>query len=116
LNRRVAVRFQVRWDNQTLIFQDVLGLDVAGTARTITLKNGRFAGTTPFRDWLRRLQASSRRVPLTVSRVDDLNRPTTVWTISGAFPAKVTGPELNAAANDVAIETLEITCDGVTVG
>ncbi|HEU5013486.1 MAG TPA: phage tail protein [Roseiflexaceae bacterium] len=35
------------------------------------------------------------------------------WTFERAFPAKLTGPELNASQNNVAVETLELSHEGL---
>jgi len=37
------------------------------------------------------------------------------WNLAGAYPHKWTGPALNTASNQVAIETLEISFESVTV-
>lgn len=38
------------------------------------------------------------------------------WTFDGAYPIKWTGPSLNANENAVAIETLELTHEGMELG
>ncbi len=35
------------------------------------------------------------------------------WTLTNAFPVKLTGTSLNAQANELAIETLEVTHEGI---
>jgi phage tail-like protein len=35
------------------------------------------------------------------------------WKLSRAFPVKWSGPDLKAAASDVALETLELSCEGL---
>jgi phage tail-like protein len=35
------------------------------------------------------------------------------WRFERAFPAKLSGPELNASQNSVAVETLELTHEGL---
>jgi phage tail-like protein len=37
------------------------------------------------------------------------------WTLTNAVPTKITGADFNAAGNDVAVESLEITHDALTV-
>jgi phage tail-like protein len=38
------------------------------------------------------------------------------WNLVRAFPAKWVGPDLKAMASDVAIETLELACEGLELG
>jgi len=47
--------------------------------------------------------------------MDELGTPVRRWRLSRAFPVKWVGPELKAAANEVAIETLELACEGIEV-
>lgn len=45
---------------------------------------------------------------------DEAGRATAAeWHVRGAFPTKWTGPDLNAAQSAVAVETLELTHDGL---
>lgn len=45
--------------------------------------------------------------------LDETGRPLKRWLLFRPFPVKWTGPELKAAASEVAIETLELACEGV---
>jgi phage tail-like protein len=38
-----------------------------------------------------------------------------VWTVHNAFPVKVEGPQLKAAGNEVAIESIEVAHEGLKV-
>jgi phage tail-like protein len=37
------------------------------------------------------------------------------WTLANAFPTKITGTDLNADGNEVAVETIEIAHEGLTI-
>jgi phage tail-like protein len=37
------------------------------------------------------------------------------WTLVNAWPAKISGPDLKASGNEVAIETLELGHEGLTI-
>ncbi len=37
------------------------------------------------------------------------------WKVSNAFPTKLDAPSFSATANDVAVESMELMADGVTV-
>lgn len=59
--------------------------------------------------------ANSRR-DITISLLnDDGTNVVTTWKIKNAFPVKLEGPELNAKGNEVAIETLELACEGIEI-
>jgi phage tail-like protein len=38
-----------------------------------------------------------------------------VWTLTNAWPTKITGADLNAEGNEVAVESLEIAHEGLTI-
>jgi phage tail-like protein len=38
-----------------------------------------------------------------------------VWTLNNAWPAKITGTDLKAQGNEVAVETIEIAHEGLTI-
>jgi phage tail-like protein len=47
--------------------------------------------------------------------LDDERNPVRRWRFSEGWPAKFDGPDLNAKGNDVAIETLELAHEGLTI-
>jgi phage tail-like protein len=47
--------------------------------------------------------------------LDDARSPILRWHFSNGWVAKIVGPELNAEANEVAIETIEIAHEGLTL-
>ena len=42
--------------------------------------------------------------------------PTMVWTLANAWPTKITGTDLKSDGNEAAIETIEISHEGITIG
>jgi phage tail-like protein len=44
---------------------------------------------------------------------NELHRPVSIWSFKRAFPAKWTGPAMNAAQNGLAVETLELAHEGL---
>jgi phage tail-like protein len=54
-----------------------------------------------------------RRYDGTVSVRDESNRAIATWTFVRGLPAKLTGPQLNAATGAVAIEELQIAHEGL---
>ena len=59
--------------------------------------------------------ATPVRVPVTISLLDEAGKPTMVWTLANAWPTKITGTDLKAEGNEVAIETIEIVHEGLTI-
>jgi phage tail-like protein len=135
---RPRFRFEVKWGSAVMSFEEVSGLDVEtqpieyrrgdspafsvakmpGLKKTgnVTLKKGVFESGNKFWDWFNQIKMNTvNRMPATISLLDEQGRPTMVWTLKSAWPAKVTGPELKAEGNEVAIETLEIAHDGLTI-
>jgi phage tail-like protein len=45
---------------------------------------------------------------------NDLHLPVNIWYFKRGFPAKWTGPAMNASQNNVAVETLEIAHEGLS--
>jgi phage tail-like protein len=52
---------------------------------------------------------------VTVSLLNELHEPVMVWKIVDAWPAKVTGTDLKADGNEIAIETVELAHEGITI-
>jgi len=48
-----------------------------------------------------------------ITLLDQADKPVLVWRVRNAWPCKWVGPALNAASSEVAIETLEITHEGL---
>ena len=130
--------FEVKWGAQVMYFQEVSGLDVAsqpieyrhGDSKefsvvkmpgikkfgTVTMKKGVFKGDNKFWDWFIKIKMNTiLRIPVTISLLDKSGAPTMVWTLANAWPTKVTGTDLKADGNEVAIETIEIAHEGVTI-
>src|SRR5262249_14790251 len=45
--------------------------------------------------------------------LDEMARPLKRWQLFRPFPVKWTGPELKATSSDIAIEALELACEGI---
>jgi phage tail-like protein len=63
--------------------------------------------------WLWKTQHETQRIAITVSLVGPDGHPVRSWSFADAFPIKWTGPNFNAASNQVATETLEIVHGGL---
>jgi len=130
--------FQVKWDSNVMSFQEISGLDVeaqpieyrAGDSpvfstvkmpgikkySNITMKKGVFKSDNKFWDWFNQIKMNTiKRIPITISLLDESGSPTMVWTLTNAFPTKITGTDLKSDGNEVAVETIEIAHEGLTI-
>ncbi|MBX3616338.1 phage tail protein [Nitrosomonas sp.] len=130
--------FQVKWDSQVMRFQEVSGLDIQSEEikyrhgdspefsvikmpgmkkfGNITMKKGIFKGDNKFWDWFKQIKMNTiKRLPVTISLLDEGGKATMVWTLTNAWPTKITGTDLKSEGNEVAIETIEIVHEGLTI-
>ena len=131
-------RFQVKWDSAVMSFEEVSGLDVEAPPSeyrhgdspvfsaikmpglkkygNVTMKKGVFKADNKFWDWFNQIKMNTmKRGPVTISLLDEEGKPTMVWTLTKAWPAKITGTDLKAEGSEVAIETIEIAHEGLTI-
>jgi phage tail-like protein len=125
-------------DQKDVPFQEVSGLDTetqpieyrSGNSKgfstvkmpgirkngNVTLKKGIFAKDNKFWDWYNQIKLNTiKRVPVTIQLCDEGGNPTMVWTLSNAWPTKITGTDLKSDGNEVAVETLEVAHEGLVV-
>jgi phage tail-like protein len=130
--------FQVKWDKNEMNFQEVSGLDIQSEEikyrhgnspvfsvikmpgmekyGNITMKKGVFKGDNKFWDWLNQIKLNTiKRVPVTISLLDETGKPTMVWTLTNAWPTKISSTDLKSEGNEVAIESIEIVHEGLTI-
>ncbi len=130
--------FQVKWDSEVMSFQEVSGLDIEAQtieyrsgdspvfsvmsmpgikkSGNVTMKKGVFKSDNKFWDWFTQIKMNTiKRLPVTISLLDEGGAPTMVWTLANAWPAKISGTDLKSDGNEVAIETIEIAHEGITV-
>ncbi|HED36069.1 MAG TPA: phage tail protein [Gammaproteobacteria bacterium] len=130
--------FQVKWDSEVMSFSEVSGLDVEAQPieyrhgdspqfstinmpglkkyGNITMKKGVFKSDNKFWDWFNQIKMNTiARKPVTISLLDETGAPTMVWTLANAWPTKITGTDLKSDGNEVAIETIEVAHEGLTI-
>lgn len=82
----------------------------------ITMKKGIFKSDNKFWDWFNKIKMNTvERQTVTVSLLDEGGDPTMVWTLKNAWPTKITGTDLKSDGNEVAVETIEIAHEGLTI-
>lgn len=130
--------FEVKWDDQVMSFQEVSGLDAqseeikyrAGDSKVysvikmpglikygnVTLKKGIFKGDNKFWEKFKLIKMNTvGRSTITISLLDEEGNATMVWKLTNAWPTKVTGTDLKAEGNEVAIETIELVHEGLEI-
>ena len=129
-----AYSFRVSVGDETVRFTEIMGLEVArefvvykhglsfggemlitAPSRshvTVTMKRGVMRGDGLFYSWLISSRSAAR--PIDVVLVDAAGAPAATWRVARAVPVKFSGPSFNAAANEVAIETLELKAFGIS--
>lgn len=130
--------FQVKWDSEELSFQEVSGLDIEAQvieyrhgnsqefstikmpgiqkSGNITMKKGIFKSDNKFWTWFKEIKMNTtKRIPVTISLLDEDHKPTMVWKVTNAWPTKITGTDLKSDSNEVAIESIEIAHEGIKI-
>lgn len=130
--------FLVQWGGTRIGFSEVTGLDMQiepieyreGSSpqytkikmpglqkfSNITLKRGTFNGDREFYSWMRTVSLNTiERRDLVISLLNENHEPVISWKIINAFPIKVQASDLKADGNEVAIETLELAHEGLSL-
>ncbi len=89
----------------------------------ITLKRGTFQGDFDFfTEWQKTYffqegndTGSIYRRAVTIKLLDENHEPIITWILENAWPSKVQSTDLKADANEVAIETMELVHEGLTI-
>ena len=82
----------------------------------ITMKKGTFKTDNDAYNWFKTIQLNTvERRTITISLLDETGAPAVTWKVKNAFIAKLMSTDLKADGNEVAIETLEIAHEGLTI-
>jgi len=130
--------FQVEWGGTNMGFSEVSGLSTETTPieyrsglspefsvtkmpglvkyGDITLKRGVVKKDNEFYVWLSstKMNKPTRR-DLTISLLDEEHAPVMTWKVKNAFPIKIESPGLKSDGNEVAIETLVLANEGISI-
>lgn len=137
--------FQVEWGGTKIGFTEVSGLDVEtevieyrhGASKeysktkqpgmtkysNITLKRGTFQSDNEYYDWWKEnvffqegnSTGSKYRRDITISMLNEEHEPIVVWKIKNAWALKVQSTDLKADGNEIAVETIELAHEGLTI-
>jgi phage tail-like protein len=134
----VKFSFQVKWDDAELIFQEVTGLSsetqvieyrggnskVYSTVKmpgiqkfgNITLKKGIFKGDKALWDKYNLIKMNTiKRSTILISLLDETNAVAMSWKLLNAFPCKMSVSDMKADANEIAVETMELAHEGLSL-
>jgi phage tail-like protein len=130
--------FKVEWGGTKIGFTEVSGLDVETEVieyrqgaspeyhkikmpgmqkfSNITLKRGTFESDNEYYNWYNTVQLNTiERRDVTISLLNENHEPVIVWKIKNAWPIKVQSTDLKADGNEVAIESMELVHEGLTI-
>lgn len=130
--------FQVQWGGARIGFTEVTGLEVTtdvieyrdgaspefhkikmpGMQKfgNITMKRGKFKKDNEFYDWWNTVSLNTiERRDITITLLNENHEPVFTWKVKNAWPVKVNATDLKADGNEVAIETIEVAHEGLTM-
>ncbi|MBL7731668.1 MAG: phage tail protein [Chitinophagaceae bacterium] len=133
-----AFHFRVDWGGSTITFSEVSGLNIENQVieyrdgaspefsmrkmpglqkfGNITMKRGIFKGDNEYYEWLNTIKMNTiERRDVTISLLDEEHNPVMKWKAKSCFPSKVEGASLKASGNEVAIESMEVAHEGLTI-
>ncbi len=130
--------FRVEWGGERLGFTEVTGLDMQVEAieyregaspeyskvkmpglhkfSNITMKRGSVAGDSDFYKWINTVNLNQvERRDVVISLLNEQHSPVLSWKAKNTFPVKLQASDLKADGNEVAIETLELAHEGLSL-
>ncbi|WP_299885859.1 phage tail protein [uncultured Lacinutrix sp.] len=133
-------RFEVDFGNtlKNVAFQEVSGMDVEnqiieyrknnsalfsvenmpGIVKygNITMKRGVFVNDATFWEWHAQISMNTiKRQTVIIKLLDENGTVTIQWQLDNAWPTKITSTDLKSDGNEVAIDTLEIAHEKLTI-
>ncbi|WP_316829369.1 phage tail protein [Pedobacter aquatilis] len=138
INPLSRYHFSVQWGGARLGFAEVSGLNIEIEAvsnrdsssptdsgrktpgirkfSNISLKRGIAKNDNDFFNWINtKSNGNIERRDLVINLLDESHAPIFTWLVKNAFPVKYIGPVLISDDSEIAIETLELTHEGLTV-
>lgn len=82
----------------------------------ITMKRGIIPKDNDFFKWLNTTKLNKvERRSLTISLLNENHEPVMTWKVVNAFPVKIEGAGLKSTGNEVAIESIEVAHEGLSI-
>ena len=134
----VKFHFQVEWGGTKIGFTEVSGLDVETEVveyrhgaspeyskvkmpgmqkfSNLTMKRGTFATDNEYFKWWNTVKLNTiERRDITISLLNEEHEPVITWKVKNAWPTKVQSTDLKADGNEVAIESMEVVHEGLSI-
>ncbi|KAA0592747.1 phage tail-like protein [Azospirillum lipoferum] len=87
-----------------------------GKVGNVTMRKGIFVNDAALWNWFNQIKMNTiARVTVVVNLLDETGAPKMVWTLNNAFPIKVTGTDLKSEGNEVAVESVDIAFETMTI-
>jgi phage tail-like protein len=100
-------------DAKTFAAQKMPGLTKVGN---VTMKKGIFVTEQALWTWFNAIKMNTiARSTVIVNLLDETGAPRMIWTLNNAYPTKLSGTELKSDGNEVAVESLELAFETLTV-
>jgi phage tail-like protein len=96
----------------------VMHMPAQAPATTLTLKKGVVRGSSvaALYDWINDIQINqAEKKDIFIRLCDENGDPVISWKVTNAFPTKLEAPTFDANSNDAAVESMELTADGVSI-
>ncbi len=82
----------------------------------VTLKKGVFINGKNFQEWYEKISMNSiPRETAIIDLLEESGNPIMTWTLKNAWPVKISSTDLNSDANEIAVETMELSHEGLTI-
>jgi phage tail-like protein len=130
--------FSVDWGGTNIGFTEVTGFEITNDVieyrdgsspeysmikmpglrkfSNITLKRGMFRSDNDFYTWFNTINMNTvQRRDITISLLDENLTPVVIWNIKNAWPCKIVSADLRSYSSEVAIESLEIAYENMTI-
>jgi len=108
-----AQAIEYRAGNSPIFAPKMPGLGKVGN---VTMKKGIFVTDATLGTWFLSISMNTiARSTIVVTLNDETGKPQMIWTLNNAFPVKVTGNDLKSDGNEVAVESIDIVFETMTV-
>lgn len=130
--------FSVDWGGTNIGFTEVSGLDVETEVieyrqgaspeyskikmpgmqkySNITLKRGSFKSDNEYYKWWNTVKLNTiERRDITIMLLNEEHDPVIIWKVKNAWPTKIQSTDLKADGNEVAIESMELVHEGLSI-
>lgn len=87
-----------------------------GHVGNVTMRKGIFSSDAKFWAWYNEIKMNTiNRRAVVVQLTDQNGAPKMTWTLNNAWPTKVVGTDLKSEGNEVAVESVEVAFETLTV-